>query len=211
MIPNDSEPFRTMLAAVYTLYGKELSPQALSLWFESLRHYDLPAIRSALSAHVRNPDSGQFLPRPADVVKAIDGGSDDAALLAWAKVDRALRVVGTYATVVFDDPLIHYCVASLGGWIKLGQLSEDDWKYQRQPFATLYRGARGRKMSYPAKLLGISEAENGELHQAQPTMIGDPEKALQVLAGGSEWAGGMIRVSKATGPALAALQDKQGG
>lgn len=202
---DDAQDFRQVMSATYTLYGKDLSPTALSIWFEALKHYDLAAIRSALSSHVRNPDNGQFLPRPADVVRAIEGGSDDAALQAWSKVDRAIRRVGTYATVVFDDPLIHYCIASIGGWIKLGTLTEDDWKYQRQPFVTLYRGARMRGAAYPSKLIGIAEAENGARHPAAPVLIGDPQKALTVLAGGSSGpCDGIATVASLIRPAITA-------
>lgn len=208
----DAGGFRRMLAAAYTLYGKDLTPQALDLWFESLKHYDLAAISGALSAHVRNPDNGQFLPRPADVVRNIEGGSDDAALLAWAKVDRALRVVGPYRTVVFDDPLIHYAVAAIGGWIKLGTLSDEDWKYQRIPFATIYRGARMRKVNYPGKLLGIAESDNGALHQEPPVYVGDFQKAMSVLASGQAGGSGFVRIGEmmVKGTTPAAITNRQG-
>lgn len=182
----DADPFRQVIAATYTLYGKELSAQALSLWFEALKRYDLRAISAALSAHCTNPDTGQFLPRPADVVKMIEGGSDDAALVAWAKLDRALRVVGPHVTVVFDDPLIHLAVEALGGWVKLGYLTEEDWKFQRQPFVTLYRAARQRPGSqqHAAKLIGIAESTNGAKHREAPTFIGNPEACRAVYESG---------------------------
>lgn len=182
----DADPFRQVIAATYTLYGKELSAQALSLWFEALKRYELRAISAALSAHCTNPDTGQFLPRPADVVKMIEGGSDDAALVAWAKLDRALRVVGPHATVVFDDPLIHLAVEALGGWVKLGHLTEEDWKFQRQSFVTVYRGARQRPGSaqHPAKLPGISESTNGAKHREAPTFIGNADACRAVYESG---------------------------
>lgn len=182
----DADQFRQMIAATYTLYGRELNAPALSLWFEALKRYELRVISSALSAHCTNPDNGQFLPRPADVVKMIDGGSDDAALIAWHKVDRALRVVGPYATVVFDDPLIHHAIDALGGWVKLGHFTEEDWKFQRQPFVTLYRGARQRpgSVQHPAKLIGIADAENGPAHHGNPVFIGNPAACRAVLESG---------------------------
>ena len=182
----DAESFRQILAATYTLYGKELTAPALSLWFECLKRYELRVISAALSAHCTNPDNGQFLPRPADVVKMIDGGSDDAALIAWHKVDRALRTVGPYVTVVFDDPLIHHAVEALGGWIKMGHMTDDDWKFQRGPFVTLYRGARQRPgaVRHPSKLIGIAESENGPRHGSAPRFIGNQEACRLVYETG---------------------------
>lgn len=188
MTRDDGPAFKQTLAAVYGFYGKDLSASALSIWFAALKSYDLATVADALSRHCVNPDSGQFLPKPADVVRLIDGGSSDAALVAWSKVDRALRTVGPYATVVFDDPLIHYALGNMGGWVHLGQADEKEWPFIRNQFVTLYRGARGRQFEYPAKLLGIAEAGNG--HQGQPVgapiLIGDQERARSILQRGSK-------------------------
>lgn len=205
----DAEAFRHVMAAAYTLYGKELTAQALTIWFEALKNYELASIRVALTAHVRNPDNGQFLPRPADVVRAIEGGSDDAALIAWAKVDRALRTVGTYASVVFDDPLIHHAIEALGGWVKLGTLTEDDWKFQRQPFVTLYRGARQRPggVEHRAKLVGIAEAENGAKHRAGPVFIGNPDACRIVYESGGAGARIQCQPMRAIVPQLQHVEE----
>ena len=187
----DIPELKQTLTAVYDFYRRPLTSTSVTLWFNALHGYELGIVRAALTAHMRNPDNGQFLPLPADIVKLVDGGSDDAALMAWAKLDRALRSVGTYRTVVFDDPLIHYAVAALGGWIKLGAFTEDDWKFQRQPFVVMYRGARQRPgLEYPARLPGIAEMENGAKHLEPPMLIGDEARCREVLAAG------------ATGPAL---------
>ena len=191
MRKDDIPELKQALAAVYEMYRKPITATSITLWFNVLHGYELAIVKAALAAHMRNPDNGQFLPLPADVVKLIEGGSDDVALMAWAKLDRALRSVGTWKTVVFDDPLIHYAVMALGGWIKLGTLTEEDWKFQRQPFITMYRGARQREsLDYPTKLLGISEMENGAKHTEPPMLVGDEAKCRQVLTSGS------------TGPAL---------
>lgn len=184
----DYPQFKTVLGMVFDLYPKapRLTPATMTTWFRALEGYELAVISTALTRHVRNPDVGQFVPLPADVVKLIEGGTDDLALQAWAKVDRAVRSVGCYRTVVFDDPAIHYAITALGGWIKLGRLTEEDWKFQRQPFATLYRGVRGRPFDFPPMLLGIAECENGPKHREAPILIGDEARCLAVLAGGTD-------------------------
>lgn len=180
--------FKGLIGTVYDLYrqGKHLNPNMMRVWFSALEGYELAVVAAAFTAHARNTDNGQFMPVPADIVKLIEGGSEDVALMAWNKLDRALRSVGTYRTVVFDDPLIHHAVTAMGGWIRLGTLTEDDWKYQRQPFVTLYRGARQRSIDFPPKLLGISESTNGAKHREAPILIGDEAKCRDVLARGVE-------------------------
>lgn len=188
MTPADAPRFKQTLAAVYGLYSKDLTASVLDIWFGALKGYDIAAVSEALSRHAVNPDGGQFLPKPADVVRLIDGGGQDAALVAWAKVDKALRSVGPYATVVFDDPLIHYALTNLGGWAGLGTKTEEEWPFLRNNFVALYRGARGRAFTYPAKLVGLAEAHNSMrgLEVATPTLIGNPARALTVLQRGQE-------------------------
>lgn len=183
----DIHAFTERLSAVYVLYGKDLKREVASLWLQALKSYELEVVSRALSLHCVNPDNGQFLPRPADVVKLIEGGSDDVALQAWAKVDRAVRQVGTYSSVAFDDGLIHYVIAQMGGWIALGQKTEQEWPFLRNQFVTLYRGARMRSVEHPSHLIGICEAENACAHQAiaPPVLVGNRERAMQVLARGA--------------------------
>src|SRR5689334_9899663 len=96
MQSTDRIPFTTRLQCVYDFYGKELSEFALEVWWEAMRPYDFTAVKDALNRHAVNPDNGQFPPKPADVVKLIGGGTQDAALVAWSKVDKAIRHVGPY-------------------------------------------------------------------------------------------------------------------
>ncbi|MBB5271350.1 DUF6475 domain-containing protein [Quisquiliibacterium transsilvanicum] len=182
---------------MHDFYGKDLSEFALSVWWQAMRPFDLAAVRDAMSRHLVNPDTGQFMPKPADIVRMIGGRTVDAAQLAWSKVDAAVRRVGTYASVVFDDPLVHRVVDDMGGWIPLGRKSEDEWPFVAREFENRYRGyaMRQERPEYPSRLIGISEAANSRsgLPIADPVLIGAPEKARAVLARGSA-SGGGVRV-----------------
>jgi hypothetical protein len=185
----DFQAFRDLMEGVYSFYGKDASKFALDVWWQALKHYDLAALRDALGRHCVNPDNGQFLPRPADVVRMLEGSTIDSAMVAWSKVDRAIQSVGTYATVVFDDPLIHRVIADMGGWAQLGTKAVDEWPFVGKEFQTRYRGYRARKTvgAYPPKLLGRFDQENQQLGFAMqnPVLIGEQDKALGVLRLGS--------------------------
>ena len=186
----DFDDFNLVISAVGELYGKPVGEFAISLWWGALKDYDLKAVQEALSRHVRNPDSGQFMPKPADVVKMMQGSTQDSALSAWAKVDKAVRHVGPYKSVAFDDPLIHVVLHEMGGWTALGQKTDDEWPFVAREFETRYRGfkARGEIPPYPPKLVGISDAhnENEGFKQTQPMLIGDANKAIQVMQKGTD-------------------------
>lgn len=190
MKQNDFENFREILSAVGDMYGKPVSEFALSLWWGALKNYDLKAIREALSRHIQNPDNGQWMPKPADVIRMIGGTSTDSALIAWSKVDKAVREVGTYSDVVFDDPVIHRVVDEMGGWIGLGSKSENEWPFVAKEFETRYRGYASRQIipEYRNVLTGITNAQNKRsgFPCYEPVLIGNPEKVKQVMQSGGD-------------------------
>ncbi|MDR9052093.1 DUF6475 domain-containing protein [Burkholderia multivorans] len=190
MIGNDRNEFAALMAGVYGFYGKDASDFALDVWWQAMSPYDFEAVKDALNRHCVNPDSGQFLPKPADVVKMLSGSTQDAALVAWAKVDRAVREVGTYRSVVFDDAVIHRVVTDMGGWVQIGSKDENEWPFVRNEFVNRYRGYRMRSEipEYLPVLVGISESSN-QRHGFQsegPTLLGNADMARAVLAGGRD-------------------------
>lgn len=189
MQPTDPQAFKALLQGVHDFYGKELSEFAIGVWWEAMRPYDFAAVKDALNRHAVNPDNGQFLPKPADVVKLIGGGTQDGALVAWAKVDRAVRAVGAYKSVVFDDAIIHRVIEDMGGWVQICGLKEDEWPFRAKEFENRYRGYRikGQIGAYPHQLIGLAEGHNtGRYAVAPPVMVGDSGRCQVVHRGGSD-------------------------
>jgi len=189
MKPNDFESFSEMLSAVGGLYSKEISEMTMSLYFNALKEYDLAAVRLAFDRYVKNPDTGQFMPKPADLIRMMQGTSLDASMEAWAKVDKAIRQIGTYESVVFDDPLIHRAIADIGGWVKLGTKTEGDWPCVARDFQNLYKGYAHRNDTpeYDPVMLGITDLHNGSegYGRQEPKLIGNAHAAQQVMLGGT--------------------------
>lgn len=190
MTEHDFEKFHLGLVGVYSFYDKEINDFALDLWWNALKQYDLAAITQAFGRHVVNTESGKWLPKPADIIRMLQGSTQDAALIAWAKVDKAVRHKGCYVDVVFDDPLIHRVLHDMGGWISLGQKNEDEWPFVAKEFENRYRGFRERSETpeYPAVLTGIANTYNSSkgLKLEPLVMIGDAEKCQRVITGGTD-------------------------
>ena len=190
MNAQDAEEFKRRLAGVFAIYSRDLSEMVLSIWWESLRKYDLAAVASALNRHAVNPDNGQYLPKPADIVKLIEGGTVDSSLVAWSKVDRAIRSIGPYQSVVFDDPIIQAVVQDMGGWVQLCNSSEQELPFKGKEFQTRYRAYKttASLQNWPTHLPGIAEGQNaaGGFRQDPPVMIGNPEACRRVYEGGND-------------------------
>lgn len=189
MQQEDRKRFGNALMACAEMYGKKMSDALIALYWQGLSEYDVEAVERAIAAHMRNPDSGQWMPKIADIIRLISGTTSDAALLAWAKVDKAVRHVGTYESVVFDDPIIHQTLRDMGGWIQLGTKTDEEWPFVAKEFENRYRGYRSRpRGDYPRSLAGICEIENEKNgHRvAPPLMIGSENACQQVYLGGSE-------------------------
>src|SRR5260363_262611 len=94
--------------------------------------------------------------------------------IAWANVDQAVRGVGPYQSVVFEDALIHRVLAEMGGWIPLGSKTEDEWPFVHNEFVNRYRGYRMRSETpdYPPVLIGLFEAQNRQSgYSVQPPVL----------------------------------------
>lgn len=189
MIERDRKEFFALIGNVYAFYDKSFSDFSGRVWWDALKVFDLKAVSEALSRHCVNPDVGQFMPKPADVVRMLQGSTQDSALAAWSKLDRAVREVGTYRSVVFEDALIHRIVLEMGGWVSLGMKTEEEWPFLRNEFVNRYRGYRGRSEvpEYPPVLIGLAEANNRKagFDAEPPILIGNPETAKRVMSGGS--------------------------
>ena len=172
--------FARALLAIGEVYSKKISAQQAELYWAILKGYAIEDIEAGAHLHMSDPDGGQYMPKPADIIRQIGGSGDTQAMLAWSKVERATRVVGSYSSVAFDDWKIHAVIRDMGGWIKLCETKVDDLPFRAREFEKRYRGYR-TEQPYSHKCIGRSEAHNLPLgHHDEgdlPTMVGDQERA----------------------------------
>lgn len=190
MQTHDTETFTELLAGVFDLYQREISTFAARIWWEALKDYDIAVVSQAFSCHITNTDTGQYLPKPADIIRAIEGNSQDSAILAWAKVQRAVGSVGQYHSIVFDDPVIHLTLDDLGGWPYFCQTEIKELPFLQKRFENAYRAHYNRRKAlpaYPKYLTGICEAQNAlkGLKAEGPRLVGNRDAALRVLREGA--------------------------
>ncbi len=150
MQQNDLLKFTTLIISIGELYKQNVSDALIEIYWESLRDYDFNAISQAITSHVKNPENGQFMPKPADIIKFIDGKPEDNALLAWSKVDYNRNA---YESIIFDDPVIHAVIRDMGGWVQVCSGDVDALPFLKNEFVKRYCGYVSRKKFYFPKFL----------------------------------------------------------
>lgn len=196
MNKENRESFFSFMTGVCELYGKKASKELLAIYWQALERYQLADILQAINAHTLNPDSGQYMPKPADVVRYIDGGQQSQAMRAWSKVEKAIRTVGGYQSIIFDDAIIHQVISDMGGWIALASVAGDKLSLKAMEFEKRYQGFKiNPPKSWPCKLIGIVEARNSAegFKPPAPVLIGEQAKCLLVHDKGSEQSGPEVK------------------
>lgn len=212
MNEQDKRAFKELLTNVMAFYRQDTSPFALQVWWSACQPFSMEQVSKALNAHAVDPDRGQFAPKPADVVKTLQGTKTDRARAAWGKVMDAMQRVGAYQSVCFDDPIIHAVIEDIGGWMELCRSDFDALSFTEHRFCESYRSYAGREgVNYPAKLLGQHEMDNRQAGRrvSPPILIGNPQKAADVLRLGGDGGKTQFTPLDALGSVLARLENKQ--
>lgn len=187
MTPAERSKLIEVLSGVHDFYGKDLSKFAITVWEQACNTFDVQQVSKALSAHLMDPERGQFMPKPADIVRQLQGTNTDRSLIAWGKVLDAMQRVGAYASVCFDDGLIHASISDMGGWMQLCRSKTDELPFLQKRFCDGYKAYANRgDASYPAVLLGEHELTNNSkgYASAPPVLIGNPDAAERVRLNG---------------------------
>lgn len=187
MQEHDAIDFGKLLVELGELHSKCISFELTSLYWKAFKGFDWVDVKAAFEAHARNPDCGQFFPKPADIVRFIEGNGETRALKAWTIVEKTMRQVGIYQSVVFDDCLIHAVIEEMGGWVKLCSMTLEDLPYQTREFQKRYMAFVIKKpLRYPGTLYGLSALENTKNNYdvELPLLIGNTRIAEQVMLNG---------------------------
>lgn len=185
MTPNDEEKFATLMFSVGEYYGKPYSDGVVELFWRALESMDYEDVARAVSRHMSDPDSGQFPPKIADIKRHVEGSKTTQAMQAWTKVDKAVRRVGPWESVTFDDPIIMRVLVDMGGWTDMCNTpTEKDFEFKMHEFSKRYQGylLQGGVNEYPRMLTGYFNAENAKNgHDTQPPLLLGNEKKAQLI------------------------------
>jgi hypothetical protein len=163
---HDEIKFSEIMAAIGTVFSKEISPVLLEIYFDCLKEYSIQDVTFAAKSIIKNRTITGTLPLVSEFIQAIqnrNGSPDERAELAWRLLVRAIENHGYYDSVQFEDGAICETVKALGGWLRITG-ENPDWlesqiQWRRKEFITLYKNF-ARQNIEPSKLIGFIEGDN---------------------------------------------------
>jgi hypothetical protein len=158
----------------------------IEIYYKIFENTPIEEIEKAFGYAVNNL---QWFPKPVELRSFIQHGPGDIEDIAYTEADKvvnAVKRVGYYDSVTFDDPVTMAVIAQgWGGWMKLCEtLRDDEVKWFRKDFVRIYKAYSNQEIKQYGHLVGFHEDRNQigyPEHVPEPIMIGDNEKARKVL------------------------------
>lgn len=174
MVEQDRQGFHKQLAALATIFDKEVSPLLLDTYFAALEDLPFDAVIAAIG---RAAQANRFFPRPVELREAVEGSAEDRASVAWATFLVAAGN-GGYASVQFVDPSTAVAMdATFESWPGACRLlhaaDEPMVAHYRKAFIAAYQAAR--KAGRTAELYRAGQSElslrGGEWKDRMPVLV----------------------------------------
>lgn len=183
---DDYTDFKSRMSLLGEIHNKEISDVLKDAYWIALKQYPDDACRHAFDMAVA---TCKFFPKPAELIEIIvgRGGSvEDVAQIEAGKVLDAIKRIGGYQSVCFDDAITQaVIVQGFGGWEKMcSELKSDGEMWFRKDFVKIYGSYSRMGFKITGHLAGRSEiscCSKGIEYGEDIRIIGDIDKANKVL------------------------------
>lgn len=173
----DKRAFFDLMMAAGEVYGREVTQPMAAIYFSALANVSIEQVQEAMMTHMQNPDSGQFFPKPADLIKQMTGTTkqqdaaiEDRASVAWACIERDIRRIGSYGALKLEDKQALATVKAMGGWQSICQTETSKMEWKRKEFIRMYETFERMPLeALPRSLPG--RIEMSEVKQAGPVAL----------------------------------------
>jgi hypothetical protein len=140
----DFRRFGMALTACAELYGKGVSEGAQLLWWEALDGFTIEQVEAAFKRAIRDPDGGQFMPKPADLIRQLRGAAADEALIAWGTVLETARREGANSSAARGfTGATRQALAAIGGYAAVCRADEEQNGFLQKRFCDGFKAYRG--------------------------------------------------------------------
>ena len=174
MTKTDAKKFAEILAYLGTIFGKELTATGIKMYYQTLIDLEIGDIEKAAMHIANNRTITGTFPLPAEFREAVKNQSgelsvEEKAEVGWLALVWAIESLGRWASVQFEDAVIHDVVQALGGWLRITSADNVDWNtesqmtWRRKDFVAMYKIMARQRPSTPY-LIGEQEAANDGIY-----------------------------------------------
>ena len=175
----EEKVFRQGIYLIETITGKAFGKNQVEIYRTLLEDIPESKFITGINNMLRERIFSN-LPMPAEIREYSLGLKEDEMMVrinrAKLLLNKGISKAGIYNDVVFEDPVIHLCIDSIGGWINFCKKSSkevEDWL--KWDFPKLYRSFSTRKQT----TLSLVLEGKGDKDLKEVCYIGDKEKYLK--------------------------------
>lgn len=175
----EEKVFRQGIYLIETITGKAFGKNQVEIYRTLLEDIPESKFITGINNMLRERVFSN-LPMPAEIREYSLGLKEDEMIVrinrAKLLLNKGISKAGIYNDVVFEDPVIHLCIDSIGGWINFCKKSSkevEDWL--KWDFPKLYRSFSTRKQT----TLSLVLEGKGDKDLKEVCYIGDKEKYLK--------------------------------
>lgn len=175
MNSQDQNKFKELITVMSETYCEEFTPAKVKLWWNLFKPHSIGEFEQALYAHIACADAGMFSPKPANLMKFINGTTkeneqlaEDRAEMAWACIEREISRIGSYGTLELEDKQAIAAVKAIGGWRQLCMSTYDQLVWKKKEFMRAYDTYERTPLEHlPSKLPSLIELSEHKQEQQQ--------------------------------------------
>lgn len=172
---NDGNKFRELITMINVNYDVDFTETQVLLWWNLFKPHSVQSFEQAVYQHISCPDNGMFTPKPANIMKFINGTTkqneqqiEDKAELAWHVIQGEVRRIGSYGTLKLEDKQALAAVQAIGGWKSICALTNDKLTWAHKEFIAAYQNYERTPIeALPHNLPGRIALENHKSEQSQ--------------------------------------------
>lgn len=125
-----------------TMYKTEVDDMSAELFYRAVSELTNEQFERAVNEYIKY---AKWMPQPSEIRELALGSEAARAYKAWNLVEKVMNLAGS-EDVQFSDPHITGAIELLGGWQKLGMMTDEEFKYAKMEFRKLYPHAYSKNI-----------------------------------------------------------------
>lgn len=174
MTDDDRDWFADQMEGLGLTFDKEVSAPLCEIYFRALGEFDRSEIQRAVDQSVTTLT---FFPKPAELIRLIEGTPEEASQGAWVSLENARAKIGYWQSLWIEDPALSQSLLdTFGGWLafcdsmhvvcdsetgrQIAGLSPEMQRAKQKEFAVNYARAKKNPRNVSRYHAGRCESEN---------------------------------------------------